>query len=606
MAEILFRLKDAQDWAQFGWQCGDTFIPNNRKCWTDEKGNKLKIPITYKAYVKRRSQVFKKAQQGYVPQTDYERRLVQSVEDRRVKIQSQKERLRLTQAAAAAGAKQILPSGITEASVDQLNLDPKRFQYKLVHGESGASGSLVGVRKWDPNLAGIIQVWRDPSDGKAYVVNGHNRVNLAKQLGVKNITSRFINAKTPEEARAVGAMTNIAEGRGNVLDAAKFFRDSGLTRTDLEKKGIPLREKIADDGMALAQLNDGLFNRVVQGDLPQERAIAVGSLIKDGKQQSELLELVEKQEKKGRKITNDTIKELAEMVNAAPKKQEEEGGLLGLLGFSPEQRSLALEKAEIQSEIKRRLSREKKLFGTVGKSSAAKDLERAGNQIDVGASKEVSEQADIALRVFDEEKNFTGSVSDALNRAAERIADGENSKKVKDEVYAEILAEIQKINPRRKKQSSGGSQEDDGDAQGSLFRRNQQVASFTKQLKRRLKRRRRCCNSCAANFSSDTYTRRTRTGKLAIVRKGKRKRIFTRPTLTGPAILGLAGIAGTTGLLLAGRGKARNIRLPVSKSTITSTKLAPAPTKQQVLNKVSESVGDIRRKLNDPNHVWEL
>ena len=191
------------------------------------------------------------------------------------------------------------------------------------------------------------------------------------------------------------------------------------------------------------------------------------------------------------------------MVNSAPKLPESEGGLLGLLGYEPGQRSLALEKAELQSEIKKRLSREKRLFGTVGKSRAATDLKKAGNVIDVEQSRQVSEQADIAMRVFDQEKNYTGSVSTVLDGAAQRIAGGENPKKVKDEVYEQVLSEIQKTNPSRKRRSSRSSQtgNDRVDAtldQGNLFAAsasvNRPTADFQSlPLKRRkhMSRRRR-------------------------------------------------------------------------------------------------------------------
>ena len=185
-----------------------------------------------------------------------------------------------------------------------------------------------------------MQVWNDPKDGNSYVVNGHNRADLAKKLGVEKVTVRFIKANTPKEARAVGALTNIAEGRGNAHMLAKFFRDSGLKKEDLDKKGIPMREKIATDGIAMSQLSDNLFNRVVQGTLPEQRAVAIGGKLTDHKQQQELLDLVEKEEKKkGKRITNDTINELTDMVVDAPKVESSQGGLLGMLGFSaPESR----------------------------------------------------------------------------------------------------------------------------------------------------------------------------------------------------------------------------------------------------------------------------
>ncbi len=360
-------------------------------------------------------------------------------------------------AASRLGADQVLSSGIAEADPSKIQVDPKRFQYKIIgeQTKSGEVGSLSGVKTWDSNLGGILQVWQDPKDGGVYVVNGHNRLALAKKLNAESVTVKLIDAKSPEEARAIGALTNIAEGRGNAQDAAKFFRDSGLTKQDLEKKGVPMREKIAEDGLALASLSDSLFNRVVQGQIPEQRAVVIGSKIKDHRQQQDLLELVEKEEKKGKKITNDTIEELSDMVTNAPTVTESQGGLFDLLGFSPESRSLAIEKAQIQSTIKRQLQREKRLFSTVGKSKAASDLAKAGNKINVEESSEIADIAEKALGAFDQEKMLTGKVSTLLNQAAEKLANNQKgSAKIIKEVYEQVLDELQKTYRFGKKPSS--------------------------------------------------------------------------------------------------------------------------------------------------------
>lgn len=478
-----------------GWQCGKTFIPRNRKCYTDPKtGLKTKIPLNYKEYTRRRAEVYKAAQRGQLPDTEYERNLLKSVENRQAKLASNKEKLQLANAAASVGAKQVLPSGIAEVDVNKLKVDPKRFQYKILGAStsSGSVGSLEGVKKWDANLAGVIQVWQDPKDKQVYVVNGHNRTERAKKLGVEKITAKFIKAKSPEEARAVGALTNIAEGRGNAQDAAKFFRDSGLTKEDLDRKGIPMREKVATDGIALSKLSGSLFDRVIQGSLPEQRAVTIGGSIKDYKQQQELINLIEKEEKRGRKINNDTISELADMVTGAPSKQEEQGGLLDLLGFTPETRSLALEKAQLQASIKKQLSREKKLFGTVGKSRAADELAKAGNKINVQESAEISDTAAKALEAFDKEKALSGATSRALNRGSERLANGENPKKVEREIYDEILIELQKTYRFGKGGSSRVAKRGIGGNERMAASSSQENVEFGRKLKRRLKRRKRC------------------------------------------------------------------------------------------------------------------
>lgn len=362
------------------------------------------------------------------------------------KVERQPEKSELQKIGESVGADYVLPSGIAEVDVAKIGVDPKRFQYKLIgqHNVSGSVGSLSGVKKWDADLAGIIQIWHDPADGKTYVINGHNRTERARSLGVEKITAKFIRANTAEEARAIGALTNIAEGRGNALDAAKFFRDSGISRQDLEAKGIPMRERIATDGLAMSNLSESLFDRVVQGSIPEQRAIVIGQSIKDHKQQQELVDLIEKEEKKGKKITNDTIKELTDLIITAPTVANDQGGLFGLLGFEPESRSLAIEKAQVQANIKRQLSREKKLFGIVGKSKAAQDLEKAGNKIDVEKSSEISDIASKALIAFDQEKGLSGRVSDLINSAAKRVADGESRSKVEKETYRDIVDHLKK------------------------------------------------------------------------------------------------------------------------------------------------------------------
>lgn len=331
------------------------------------------------------------------------------------------------------------PGDVLDVSVDTLNFDPNRFQYKLVHGSTGSSGSLTGVQKWDANLAGVIQVWEDPANGKTYVINGHNRATLAKNLGAEKVTVRYLDVANASEARATGALTNIAEGRGNALDAAKFFRDTGINAEDLKAKGIPMKEKIATDGIALANLDDSLFSRVIDGDLPQERATVIGGSGLSHDEQRSLSNLIDSQKKT---LTNEVISELIDVVKSS---SSESGTQQSLFGIETVTQNLAIEKAQLQSQIRKRLSREKKLFGTVGKSTTAQELAKAGNQIDVEQSKAISQQASVTLGVFDQLKNVSGPVSALINEAAKRMANGESQSKVLDELYKELVDELPNI-----------------------------------------------------------------------------------------------------------------------------------------------------------------
>lgn len=428
------------------YNCGASCIPLLNNCWIDGTGKRAKTAgDAAKNIIQERIDKIKKLADLLKSQPEnqawakYGTAKSLGAKARHLEELGSKEPLRL--------------KGIAEVDPSSIAVDPKRFQYKII-GEltkTGNVGSLTGVKKWDENLAGIIQVWEDPADKQVYVVNGHNRLDLAKKLGAEDVTIRYLQANSAKEARGIGALTNIAEGRGTSLDAAKFFRDSGLNKDDLDAKGIPMKESIANNGLALANLSDSLFSRVSLGSLAESRAIAISKIVsklppseKAHNDQEELLKLIEDREKKGKNITNEVVEELALLLQNAPTQEEEQGGLFGLLGFAPESKSLAIERATLQTGIKKRLSQEAKLFGTVGKSKAAKQLEKAGNQINVEESSQISTVAAKALQAFGDEVKLSGAIGNLLNDAAQKLASGNLPKKEEDKLYDEILTSLRK------------------------------------------------------------------------------------------------------------------------------------------------------------------
>lgn len=333
------------------------------------------------------------------------------------------------------------PGEHADVRVEHIAVDPERFQFKIGHAAgTGSVGSLAGVKKYDPELAGAVSVWRDPEDGKTYVVNGHNRLDLAKRLGVDKIHVKYLGASTPEEARAKGAITNIAEGRGTSIDAAKFFRDTGIGREDVAAMGVPLREKVASEGLDMARLESGLFRKVIDGDLSPARASIIGGSGLSHAQQKDLYSQLDKMGRRG-EVSDRTLRELVDNARTAGSRTRQG---FDLFGSHEDEQSLAIHRAQVQSSIKSELSREKRLFGLVSQSKAAQELaEKGRSSIDVETTGQVSQEAAGLLAVFDTLKNRSGPVSAALNRAAERIADGEPRQKVIRDARGQIARAIE-------------------------------------------------------------------------------------------------------------------------------------------------------------------
>jgi hypothetical protein len=106
---------------------------------------------------------------------------------------------------------------------------PKVFQYKA-EGQTatGRSGSLAEENVYDPRYGGVISVWRDAqgelgAPGQIYVVNGHNRLELANRSGFPVINVQYIDAPTAADARMTGALQNIKDDKGTAIDAAKLL-----------------------------------------------------------------------------------------------------------------------------------------------------------------------------------------------------------------------------------------------------------------------------------------------------------------------------------------------------------------------------------------------
>jgi hypothetical protein len=410
-------------------ECGNTCIPLTKDCTSDDLGTASK-----------RLKLLKQSGGDDIRVQRLKRMINAKAQPRREELaKAQAARARANQGSAPG----ISSTGLATLDPKTIKVDPKRFQYKLIgeHTASGEVGSLSGVQKWDPNLGGVLQVWKDPADGGTYVVNGHNRLALAKRAGAQAVDARFLNVPNAKAARSVGALTNIAEGRGTALDAAKFFRDSGLTRSDLQSRGIPMREAIAQDGLNLSNLDDSIFRKTIDGNLSISRASIIGGAGLEPTQQRDLVKLIERDGKR-RNLTDGAIAELADAAKASSTNSQQ---TMSLFGMEEVQQSNLIERAQLQASIKRRLAREKKLFGTVANASAAEDLGRAGNQINRETSGAISQQAAIALGTFDQLKNLSGPVSDALNAAATRVSKGESARAVERDAYQAVLEAVQSV-----------------------------------------------------------------------------------------------------------------------------------------------------------------
>jgi ParB-like chromosome segregation protein Spo0J len=318
---------------------------------------------------------------------------------------------------------------VVEMDPNEIQADPRRFQFRTRLSQVMRAAINSGTAKYSKELSeGPITAWKDPADGKLYVVDGHHRLEIAKRSGTKSIEVRELSAPTMKAARAFGAYRNIASGHAEAIDVAKFMRDMGVSADDFAQRGVALGSRLVSDGSKLANLDDPIFEKVVSGQMPESVGAAIGSLADKGKQAA-LAKLIAAQ--KGRSLSPELVGILARRAQNAEEIETQD-----LFGTQSE--SNVLEAAKVEEYIRGRLAMDKRLFGYVAKGARPEELSRGGNIIDVYESRKIADSSKRALDVFDKLIERKGPINDAINAAAEAIKSGESEQAVRDRTYGVI------------------------------------------------------------------------------------------------------------------------------------------------------------------------
>ena len=148
---------------------------------------------------------------------------------------------------------------------DQIKTDPAAFQIRPDYGKEGSAGTIEGVEKYDNTLADDLLFFE--KDGELYVVDGHNRLALAKELrgkGNKSIAVggyivREKDGWTQDMARALGAIHNIAQPQVSVNQRGNLVVGESER---IYLTAVVLREAVANaDIMSIVQQQWGTLAR---------------------------------------------------------------------------------------------------------------------------------------------------------------------------------------------------------------------------------------------------------------------------------------------------------------------------------------------------------
>ena len=351
------------------------------------------------------------------------------------------------------------PSAVWNVDPRQLHVDPARFQWRVL-----PRNAIPETEPWDQAKAGPIDIWRDPQDGKWYVIEGHHRQKHALHTNTPQVEARVHEFENAAEAKQYGALRNIELGNATAFDAALYLRESGLSVDDLKAKRINLTGDVATRGAALARLSNEMWEQYRSGAISEPKAVAIGHNLSDPVQQKALAELA-----KNENLSAAEWEQLARQINEQGNTEIDDGGFGGLFGSEPRAESNAVRRAKVAAKIERELSFDKTAFKAVATERRAQVLSRAKNVIDVTKSGEQAVVASAMAESFRKLQNRMGPVNDLLTEAAKS---GEKPNAVFESIYPQIRqALINEFNGGQTGDTGGMGAGPQGAGDSSLARR---------------------------------------------------------------------------------------------------------------------------------------
>jgi hypothetical protein len=301
---------------------------------------------------------------------------------------------------------------------DTIEVDAKTFQFKSDTDDQGVSRQLKGTKQWDDKASGVSIVW-ERSDGTRFIVDGHQRLGLAKKLKaegqdakIRALVLREADGVTAADARDAGAIKNLQEGGESTkpVDVAKVLRSGVDAETVADV--IPPNRAAFKEGRSLAKLGEDAWFIVVNEQVESSHAAIVGDRIRDPAEQVAALGVLQNASPANATQAGFIIDQVIDVgfQKKAGDAQDELPGIPAIV------ESIVGERAKILDGAIRRLRSMRAMFNNAVTNKAS--LEKGGNVLDNERNQaKVSENAEL-IYTLQQIANSAGPISDALSQAA--------------------------------------------------------------------------------------------------------------------------------------------------------------------------------------------
>lgn len=302
-------------------------------------------------------------------------------------------------------------------------VDAKTFQFKGGGDEFGVTDRLRGITVWDPKLAGVVTVF-EYADGRRFIADGHQRVGLARRLLSENPDAdiklygylmREVDGVTPEQAMVSAAVTNIAQGTGSAIDAAKIARMDADRFTKMIGKTLPPTSQLVRQARDMMVLTDDAFGAVINEVIPANYGAVVGRILADKPDlQMAAIGILSKAEPANVFQAEAIVRQVRE-ADVDVQTQS------SLFGDELVVESLYVERAKVLDRAVKQLRQDRAAFASLVRN--AENIEAAGNVLDAATNQRRADLDAQAISLVQTLANRKGTLSDALSEAARGARD---------------------------------------------------------------------------------------------------------------------------------------------------------------------------------------
>jgi len=299
-----------------------------------------------------------------------------------------------------------------------LLIDAKRFQFKTGGDARGMTDALMGVERWDPIKSSTILVWRD-KEGKHFVADGHQRVNLAQRLEKKGqdieLYAHVINEDdgfNPATARAIGARKNLAEGTATEFDAARALK---LDPDALDN--LPPRSKYVQFAQGISQVADNVLVAAENMEVSPAYVSMIGRNFADATEQEAMLKLLNRLQPSNQTKAESIIAQAREAGFVTKKDVQQ-----GLFGDEVLLENLFNERADVLDSSLKLINTEKQVFSTLVNNSDF--IQKYGNKLDKTTNLQRKNLNAEIQETIKHNANVKGEISEELSRLARELQEG--------------------------------------------------------------------------------------------------------------------------------------------------------------------------------------